>query len=195
MKPAREQTCSPLLVDSRRKKQTVVIDRSSFLSEPSRFAPVIVAHKDSALPWLVDDRAAPSTLAEFVGYSPDSLIERVTVWLRVLQRPVRLSATVLPASRGVTTFRRAPNWSSEGTHRVEHHPHTTRLSPRVNRPAGSRRQSGGAISWARVSTILYPPEERPSHTYTSKQGFGGRVHDRARIEESSRSTCLLCQHY
>ena len=32
---------------------------SAFPSETSRFKPVIFAHRGSALPWLVDDRAAP----------------------------------------------------------------------------------------------------------------------------------------
>ena len=41
------------LVRVRRKHQ-----RSAFPSETSRLAPVIIAHKGSALPWLVDDHAS-----------------------------------------------------------------------------------------------------------------------------------------
>ncbi|CAN0369132.1 unnamed protein product, partial [Ascophyllum nodosum] len=48
---------SPFLVGPRRKKkyrsQTL-----AFPSETSRLAPLILAHRGSALPWLVDDRAA-----------------------------------------------------------------------------------------------------------------------------------------
>ena len=48
---------SPLLVSPRRKKN----DRgqtSAFSSETSRFKPVVLAHRGSAFPWFVDDRAA-----------------------------------------------------------------------------------------------------------------------------------------
>ena len=48
---------SPLLVGPLRKK-TDRGQRSAFPSETSRFAPLILAHRDSALPWLVNDRAA-----------------------------------------------------------------------------------------------------------------------------------------
>ena len=47
---------SPLLVGPRRKK-TDRGQRSAFPSETSRFAPLVLAHKGSALYWLVDDRA------------------------------------------------------------------------------------------------------------------------------------------
>ena len=40
------------------RKQTGWCQRSTFPSEPSRFAPLILAHRGSALPRLVDDRAA-----------------------------------------------------------------------------------------------------------------------------------------
>ena len=53
----RNLTRSPLLVGPRRKK-TDHGQRSAFSSEMSRFAPLILAHKDSTLPWIVDDRAA-----------------------------------------------------------------------------------------------------------------------------------------
>ena len=48
---------SPLLVGPRRKR-TYRGQRSAFPSETSMFAPLILAHKGSALPWLVDDRAS-----------------------------------------------------------------------------------------------------------------------------------------
>ena len=43
---------------------------SAFPSETSRFTPLILAHRGSALPWLVDDRAA-LRLAESGAYPPD----------------------------------------------------------------------------------------------------------------------------
>ena len=42
----------------RRKKNDDRGQTSAFPSETSRFKPVILAHRGSALPWLVDDRAA-----------------------------------------------------------------------------------------------------------------------------------------
>ena len=49
---------------------TAVRQTSAFPSETSRFKPVILAHRGSALPWLVDDRAA-LRLAESGAYPPD----------------------------------------------------------------------------------------------------------------------------
>ena len=57
---------SPLLVGPRRKK-TDLGQRSAYPSETSRFAPLILAHRSSALPWLVDNRAA-LPLAESGSY-------------------------------------------------------------------------------------------------------------------------------
>ena len=48
---------SPLLFDPRRKK-TDGGQRSTFSSETSWFALLILAHRGSALPWLVDNRAS-----------------------------------------------------------------------------------------------------------------------------------------
>ena len=41
-----------------RRKKKKRVQTSAFPSETSRFAPLILAHRGSALPWLVDDRAA-----------------------------------------------------------------------------------------------------------------------------------------
>ena len=41
-----------------RRKKNYLCQRSAFPSETSRFKPVILAHRGSALPWLVDDRSA-----------------------------------------------------------------------------------------------------------------------------------------
>ena len=73
---------SPLLIVPRRKK-TDRSQRSAFPPETSRFAPLIIAYRGSALPWLVDDGAA---------------LRLRRIWC-VLTRPTRLSATVPPASR------------------------------------------------------------------------------------------------
>ena len=117
---------------SRRKKN----DRgqtSAFPSETSRFKPVILAHRGSALPWLVDDRA-PLRLRR--------------LWcVPTRQSTTRLSATVLPASRVPPPSRWAPNWGSEEARTWEHHhPQPTIPPPRLNRQAESRRQSVGCIS-------------------------------------------------
>ena len=46
----------PLQLDSRREKYGG-IQKSTSSSKTSRFSPVVLAHKGSALPWLVDDQA------------------------------------------------------------------------------------------------------------------------------------------
>ena len=105
---------------------------SAFPSETSRFKPVILAHRGSALPWLVDDRAA---------------LRLRRIWcVSTRQSATRLSATVLPASRVPPPSRRAPNWGSEEARTWEHHPQPTIPPPRLNRQAESRRQPVGSIS-------------------------------------------------
>ena len=69
------------------------------------------------------------------------LIERVTVRLRVLRRPTRLSATLPPASLVPPPLEGHQIWSLE-LGRVapgEHHPQPTIPQPRLNRPAETRR--------------------------------------------------------
>ena len=94
--------------------------------------PLILAHRGSALPWLVHDRAA---------------LRLRRIWY-VLTRwsTTRLSATVFPASRVPPPSRRAPNWTSEEAHTLEHHPQPTIPPPRLNRQVESRRQPVGCIS-------------------------------------------------
>ena len=109
---------------------------SAFPSETSRFAPLILAHRGSALPWLVDDRAA---------------LRLRRIWcVPTRWRTTRLSAIVLPASRVPPPSRRAPNWSSEEAHNWEHHPQPTIPPPSLNRQAESRRQPVGCISRGRA---------------------------------------------
>ena len=103
---------------------------SAFPSETSRFKPVILAHRGSALPWLVDDRAA---------------LRLRRIWcVPTRWSTTRLSATVLPASRVPPPSRRAPNWGSEEARTWEHHPQPT--PPCLNRKAESRRQPVGCIT-------------------------------------------------
>ena len=73
---------SPLLVDPRRMK-TDRAQRSYFPSGTSRFTTLILAQRCSALPWLVDDRAA---------------LRPRRIWC-VLARYTRLSVAMRPASR------------------------------------------------------------------------------------------------
>ena len=136
MKPAREpassrpKPCASLknphescpfaaLCGPRRKKN----DRgqtSTFPSETSRFAPLILPHRGPALPWLVNDRAA---------------LRLRRIWcVPTRYSTTRLSATVFPASRVPSPSRRAPNWSSEEARIWEHHPQPTIPPPRLNRP-------------------------------------------------------------
>ena len=105
---------------------------SAFPSITSRFQPVILAHRGSALPWLVDDRTAHRLRR----------IWRVPTRLST----TRLSVTVPPASRVPPPSRRAPNWSSEEACTWEHHPQPTIPPPCLNRQAESRWQSVSCIS-------------------------------------------------
>ena len=109
-----------------RRKKNYRGQTSVFPSETSRFKPVILAHRGSALPWLADNRAA--------------------LCLRRIWCVPTLSATVLPASRVPPPSRRAPNWGSEEARTWEHHPQPTIPPPRLNRQAESRRQPVGFIS-------------------------------------------------
>ena len=52
------QYTSVLITQGPRRKKNDRGQRSAFPSETSRFKPVILAHRGSALPWLVNDRAA-----------------------------------------------------------------------------------------------------------------------------------------
>ena len=148
MKPAREpassrpkpcaflknphETCPFAAPCGPRRKKNDRGQTSAFPSETSRFTPLILAHRGSALPWLVDDRAA--------------LCLRRIWCVPNRQSTTRLSATVLPASRVPPPSRRAPNWSSEGAHTWEHHSQPTIPPPSLNQEDKSRRQPVGCIS-------------------------------------------------
>ena len=132
------------------RKQTVRSQRSAFSSENTLFAPLILAHKGSALPWLVDDRATIHT------HSPNLVltiyVQQHTSRLRVLWRSTRLSATAPPVSRvpPPPPERRAPNKLElgRGAPDERHQPQpTNKPPPRLNRPDNeSRRQPVGCIS-------------------------------------------------
>ena len=74
-----------LLLAGLRRKKTYRGQRSAFPSETSRFAPLFLALRGSALPCLVDDRTA--------------LCSRRTWYVPTRSSANRLSATVLPVSR------------------------------------------------------------------------------------------------
>ena len=115
-----------------RRKKNYRGQTSDCPSETSRFRPVILAHRGSALPWLVDDRAS---------------LRLRRIWCVPTQESTtRLSTTVLPASRVPPPSRRATNWGSEEARTWERHPQPTIPPPRLNRQAESRRQPFGCIS-------------------------------------------------
>ena len=118
--------CSP------RRKNNYRGQTSAFPSETSRFKPVILAHRGSALSWLVDDRAA---------------LRLRRIWCEPTRWSItRLFTTVLSASRVPPPSRRASNWGSEEARTWEHHPQPAIPPPRLNRQAESRRQPVGCIS-------------------------------------------------
>ena len=148
MKPAREpeprrpkpctslkkphESCPFVAPCGPRRKKNDRGQTSAFPSETSRFKPVILAHRGSALPWLVDDRAT---------------LRLRRIWcVPTRSSTTRLSATVLPASRVPPPSRRAPKWGLEEARTWDHHPQPIIPPPRLNRQAESRRQPVGCIS-------------------------------------------------
>ena len=104
-----------------RRKKNYRGQTSTFPTETSRFTSLIVAHRGSALPWLVEDRAA--------------LCLRRIWCVPTRWSTIRLSATMPPASRVSPPSRRAPNWSSEGAHTWEHHPQPNHIAA-ASQPTG-----------------------------------------------------------
>ena len=123
-------TRSPLPVGPRRKK-TDRGQRSAFPSETSRFVPLIVAHKGSAPPRLVDDGSCHPPSPNLEHTHP---IERYQAF--------RDSALFLSH---VATSRRAPNWSSEEARTWKHHPQPTIPPPPCLNRSESQRQPVGCI--------------------------------------------------
>ena len=120
---------------------------SAFPLEISWFTPLILAHRGSAIPWLVDDRAA---------------LRLRRIWcVSTRWSTTRLSPTVLPASRVPPPSRRAPNWSSEEAHTWEYHPQPTIYRRRVSTDRSNREGSavgcisrGSARPYTRVYTVV-----------------------------------------
>ena len=118
----------------RRKKNDDRGQTPAFPSETSRFKPVILAHRGSALSWLVDDRAA---------------LRLRRIWcVPTRWRTTGLSATdSAPCLSRAATLPKGTNWGSEEVRTWEHHhPQPTKLTPRLNRQAESRRQPVDCIS-------------------------------------------------
>ena len=110
---------------------------SSWLA--SQFMPLILAHRGSALPWLVDDRDVLPPSPNLVRTYP---MER--------NQALRDSASCF--SRAVASRRTHQIGARKRRASGEHHPQPTKPPPHLNRPAESR-----------VSPVLHPPE-RPSTT-------------------------------
>ena len=108
LKKPHESCTFALLVGPRRKKNDSG-QTSAFPSETSRFAPLILAHRGSALPWLVDDRAALPAFAKSGAYPPN----------RALPGSPRQCSLPHACPH---TCRRALNWSSEEARPCKHHP-------------------------------------------------------------------------
>ena len=138
---------------SRRKKN----DRgqtSAFPSETTPFTPLILAHRGSALPWLVDNRAA----------------------LR-LRRIWCVPTSGSPRQCSLPLARHHPPEEDQigGAHLGS--PSSANHTAAASQPAG---RIAKAVSWlnlSRVSPALHSLE-RPfiSHTHTPKSGFRGRGH-------------------
>ena len=130
---------SPLLVGPRKKK-TDRDQRSAFLyKQTSLFAPLVLAPKGSALPWLVDDRAALRPRRMRCLFTQQYMQQHVCVCCRALpgflrQCPLPLACHYLPKGTKLELGRGA------------HHPQPTKPPPRFNRPAESQRQPVGCIS-------------------------------------------------
>ena len=131
-KPHDSLARSPHLVGPRRKK-TDHGQRSTFPSETSRFAPLIVTHRGSALPWLIDNSSCPPPSPNLVRIHPKERYQTLCDMHNA------------PCLSRVATSRRASNWSSEEARTWKHHPQPTIQPPRLSRPAESRRQPVGCI--------------------------------------------------
>ena len=108
-----------------RRKKNGRGQRSAFPSETSRFKPVILAHRGSALPWLVNDRGA---------YPPDRVLPGSP-----RQCSLPLACRHPPEEHQIGAWEEARTWE-------HHHPQPTIPPPRLNRQAESRRQPVGCIS-------------------------------------------------
>ena len=134
-KPIRNLARLPLQVGSRRKKSGRS-QKLAFSPKTSRFSPLILAQKGSALSWLVDDRAVLHPrrilcllIQQYVQYHACACCGSI-----------RLSTKGTPASR----VPHAPDGHHFGFRRNS--PHTAKPPPLVNQPAGSGGQPVGVRS-------------------------------------------------
>ena len=130
-----------------RRKKNGRGQKSAFPSNTSRFTPLIVAHRGSAIPWLVDDRVA---------------LRLRGIWC-VPARPCLSRAATLPKGTKLELGRGA----HLGT------PSSANHTAAAFQPTDRIAKGGSWLHLSRVSPTLHPPE-RPSHTHTPKSGFGGR---------------------
>ena len=134
--------------------------RSAFPSETSRFALSNLAHRGSALPWLVNDRAASPPSPNLVRTHPIENYQALRDSAPCLTRAATLpKATKLELGRGAHL--KTPSSAN----------HTAAAS----QPTGRIAKAASWLHLSGVSPALYPPE-RPSHIHTPKPGFGGRGH-------------------
>ena len=169
MKPAREpassrpkpcaslkkphESCPFAAPCGHRRKKKDRGQKLAFPSETSRFAPLILAHRGSALPWLVDDRAA---------------LRLRRIWcVPTRWSTTRLSATVFPASR-------VPPHLPKGTKlelgRCEHlgTPSSANLTTAASQPTGC---------WLHLSRVIRaytrrkdPPTRIPRNQVSEGEG-------------------------
>ena len=151
----------PLLVGSRRMKTDR--DRKSALAlESSRFVPMIVVHKGSALRPGSSTIKLISTLAGSWAYLADRAYDGTLARVSTPYQASRDSATCLSCA---ISSRRAPDWCSEEAHRVDtilHQPNRRRVSTDRLNSVDSQ-----LVLLLRVSPAIHPLE-RPSHTHTPK---------------------------
>ena len=136
-KPCASLENAPVILPVRRfllalvgRKQTGRGRRSAFPSETSRFAPLILAHRGSALPWLVDDRASsPSSPNLVLPHPTVQAATRLRVCCNVLpgfprQCPLPLACHHLPKgtklapTRGAHLVNTILNLSQPNRHHV-----------------------------------------------------------------------------
>ena len=143
-----------------RRKKNDRGQRSAFPSETSRFAVSILEQRGSALPWLVNDRAALRLRRIWCAH-PIENYQALRDSAPCLSRAAALpKGTKLELGRGALL--KTPSSAN----------HTAAAS----QPTGRIAKEASWLHLSRVSPALHPPG-RPSHTHTPKPGFGGRGHE------------------
>ena len=131
--------------------------RSAFPSETSRFALSILAHRGSALPWLVNDRAA---------------LRLRRIWcVHLIENYQALRDSAPCLSRAATLPKATKLEFGRGAHLKT--PSSANHTAAASQPTGQIEKAASWLHLSRVSPALHPPE-RPSHTHTPKPGLGER---------------------